>query len=411
LGIQSHGKAIAVVGDNVSNVSTYGYKKSRAEFSDIVADGKGGEGSVPVTNPGDGVWISSVRQIHTGGIIEDTGRNLDLAIQGNGLFAVGIAESPAYTRAGVFALDETGNLVDSAGKSVLGYAPGVAVGTLPLIPISTQVIDLGAIASTESMLSGALDSRLPLTNLPNNPQNISDVTKLASFTYAMSSFDSQGAPHDMTVAFFKTGPNQWTAQAYVRGNEVGGSADTIQQVGPNVELAFTETGQLPEGTAAQMAINIPYGGGVAPGSITLDLSGFIQVATASAIFDVKDNGQAASQVQGVDIDEEGSVNAIFGSGQRRSLGTIALVDFINKDGLAREGAYDYFATDKAGTATVGAPSQGAFGSLRSGALERSTVDISEEFIDLVVFQRGYQANSQTFSTTSELLQQTIQLLG
>jgi flagellar hook protein FlgE len=159
-----------------------------------------------------------------------------------------------------------------------------------------------------------------------------------------------------------------------------------------------------------MAINIPYGGGVAPGSVTLDLSGFIQVATPSAIFGVKDNGQAASQVAGVEIDKTGSVNAVFGSGQRRSLGTIALVDFINKDGLIREGSYDFWASENAGAATVGAPTQGAFGSLRSGALERSTVDISEEFIDLVVFQRGYQANSQTFSTTSDLLQQTIQLL-
>jgi len=410
LGIQSHGKAIAVVGDNVSNISTYGYKKSRAEFSDIVAEGSGGAGSVPVTNPGDGVRISAVRQIHTGGIIEDTGRNLDLAIQGNGFFAVGTAEAPAYTRAGNFSLDEAGNLVDAAGKSVLGYAPGVAVGTVPLTPISTEVIDLGAIASTASALSGVLDSQLPTTTLPNNPQTMTDVGKLASFTYAMSAYDSQGAAHDITVAFFKTGPGSWTAQAYVRGNEVGGDPDTVQQVGANVDLAFGENGELPAGTAATMAINIPYGGGVAPGSIALDLSGFIQVATPSAISSVKDNGQAASQVVGLEIDDGGSVNAVFQSGQRRSLGNIALVDFINKDGLLREGAYDYWASESAGAATVGAPNQGAFGSLRSGALERSTVDISEEFVDLVVFQRGYQANSQTFSTTSELLQQTIQLL-
>jgi len=239
---------------------------------------------------------------------------------------------------------------------------------------------------------------------------MSDVSKLASFTYAMSAYDSQGASHDLMVAFFKTGPGKWTAQAYVRGSDVGGSADTVQQVGANLDLTFGEDGKMPAGTAATMAVNIPFGGGVAPGSIALDLSGFIQVATPSAISVAKDNGQAASQVSSLEIDDGGSVNAVFASGQRRSLGNIALVDFINKDGLIRDGAYDYSAGENAGTATVSAPNQGAFGTLRSGALERSTVDIAEEFIDLVTFQRGYQANSQTFSTTSQLLQQTIQLL-
>ena len=411
LGITSHGKAIAVIGDNVSNVSTYGYKKSRAEFVDIVSDGMGVGASSPIPNSGDGARIATIRQIQTSGIVEDTGRSLDVAIQGGGFFSVGTAESPSYTRAGIFSLDKGGNLVDSKGKSVLGFAPDAPAGTVALQPISTAVVDLGAVASSKLSLSGVLDSTMPTTTTPNNPQSLKEIAQLASFTYSSSVFDSQGGSHNVMLAFFKTDTNQWTAQAYVTGNETGGKADSVQQVGANVQIGFGETGKLLEGATTQLTATIPYSGGVAAGNIAIDLSGFSQVATNSAITSVISDGNGASQVSELQIDEGGNVNAIFGDGRSRSLGTIALVDFVNKDGLSRDGAYDYFATESAGTASIGAPNQGAFGSLRSGALERSTVDISEEFIDLVVMQRGYQANSQTFSTTSDLLQQTIQLLG
>jgi flagellar hook protein FlgE len=410
LGISSHGKAIAVVGDNVSNVSTYGYKRSRAEFADIVADGAGGAAGTTDLNDGNGVFISDVRQIHTGGIIESTGRNLDVAIEGNGFFVVGTGEAPHYSRSGIFSLSDDGVLVDSAGRSILGFAPGAEIAANVLQPITTNAVGINATATTALTLDGTLNSTMPVTTVPNNPQTERDISRQASFTYVASVYDSLGNDRDVILAFYKTDTNQWVSEAYVSGDVTDGDPDLVSRVGGPVTMTFDDTGRLGEGQTPQLALTIPYGGGAAAGNMTVDLSGFSQVATASSVNGVVADGNGASQVQGLEIDTEGNVNAIFADGRNSTLGTIALSDFINKDGLKREGNNIYFATENAGAIQIGVPDTQGFGKLQSGALERSTVDISEEFVDLVVYQRGYQANSQTFSTTSELLQQTIQLL-
>jgi flagellar hook protein FlgE len=414
LGISSHGKAIAVVGDNISNVNTYGFKKSRAEFVDILAEGRDGRSSVAGPTVGDGATVEQVRQIFTTGIIEDTGRNLDVAIDGDGFFVVGSAEDPSFTRSGIFSLDETGTLIDSQGNIVLGFGPGVANGAIAdLGPLSTAAVETIPAATTTIDMGAVLDSSSPIVaGLPADGASNLEVGQSASFTYSTSVIDSLGESHEVTMAFFKTGLNTWTVRGYSDGSEVGQEAGVAVQVAPDLNLTFSETGELTVDPAI-LNFDLPYSNGAAAGAVAVDLGRITQVAATSGVSTVIADGYAAAPVDGVDgieFDKGGNVLVVFADGRSQALGVLALADFPSVDGLAREGDLTFTSSAAAGDLTVGLATTAGFGTIRPGALERSTVDIAEEFVNMVVYQRGYEANSQAFSASSGLLQQTIQLI-
>lgn len=411
LGITSHGKAIAVVGDNISNVNTYGFKKSRAEFVDIFAEGRDGRSSVVGDTVGNGATVEQVRQIFTTGIIEDTGRNLDVAIDGDGFFIVGSAENPSYTRSGIFSLDDTGTLTDSQGNTVLGFGPGVGNGAVAdLGPLTTALVETVPVATTTITAGGVLNSSSPIVvDLPADGASNLEVGQTASFIYSTSVIDSLGDSHNLTIAFFKTGLNTWTARGYSDGSEVGQEAGVAVQVAPDLNLTFNETGELTVDPAI-LNFALPYSNGAAAGAVTVDLGGFTQVAATSSVSTVIADGYAAAPVDGIEFDRDGNVLVVFVDGRSQALGSLALADFTSVDGLAREGDLTFTSSLAAGDVTVGLANTAGFGTIRPGALERSTVDIAEEFVNMVVYQRGYEANSQAFSASSGLLQQTIQLI-
>lgn len=401
-GLQSHGAAISVVGDNIANANTVAFKGSRTEFADLL-------------DVSSGVQVQHVRENGNVGVIEDTGRSLDAAIAGNGYFVVSDGTEQFYTRAGNFALADDGTLVDSNGKNVMGYT-GTAT-TLGEINLYNANVT-GSPTSAAEVLSGNLSSVLPAkAAAPNNPATFADLAKGASYMSSLSVYDSLGQVHDVTIAFTKTGTaagaGTWVAQAYLDGSEVGGTPGQPVQLGGNATLNFDGTGVIPDASQAGAVINATaaYSNGASPGAFTINLAGMTQFASGSQLAGVSQDGRAAGNVKDFKIDKDGSIYAILDSGSDTLVGRLPVASFRNVDGLERIGGNLYTATAAAGDVTLNVAGKGGTGEMEGSSLERSTVDLAQQFVDLVLYQRGYQANSQTLSATNDLIKGTISLIS
>ena len=407
-GINAHGQALSVIGDNIANSNTTGFKESRVEFGDLFSEGSDGMQVDTMPTTGNGVFIKQVRQIYTAGAIESTGRELDVGIDGNGFFTVGTADNPLYTRAGNFTVDGAGQLVTSDGLPVLGVAPG---GTT-LGPLNFSTLSVTGAATSEGTISGNLDARQPINIPPTAPTSFSQLSNAGGFATALTVYDSLGTQRDVSLYYFRTADNQWTANAYVDGGDVGGVKGQPILVG-STTLQFQPDGSIAEADkpgATLQAQNIVWAGGAAPGNIAMNLSGFSQFASTATISLNTQNGAAVGNVSGYAIGADGKVEALLDTGTRLLVGTIQLTDFANRDGLERVGSNMYRPSGDIGAIDPGSPGSGVYGSLQGGALERSTVDLSSQFVDLLLYQRGYQANSQTITAVNQLIQNTIGLI-
>lgn len=406
-GIDIHGQAISVIGDNVSNTNTIGFKRSRAEFSSMFPGGPEGDIAEGGLGTGSGGAVSVVRQIYEGGIVEPTSRALDTSIIGRGFFTVGTPEDTNYTRAGNLEISADGFLSTVNGDRVLGYLPG---GT-ELSGIDMRNFAQPVAPSTEMSLFGNLDSRSVPTIPPAAPQRFSEVNSAASFVAYQEAYDSLGERHGITLAFFRGNtPGAWTARAYVDGGEVGGTPGVPQAAGADTVLQFQGNGSLVEGSASVLNLTPAWSNGANASAIAIDLNGFSQYATASALSSATVNGNGVSGITGYEISDNGDVNVQFDTGVTQVAGTIALTTFVNEEGLTRRNESLFAETLATGERTIGRAGEGVLGSIRGNSLERSNADISTEFVELTLMQRGYQANSQALSTVSELLRDTIQLM-
>lgn len=403
-GIQAHGQAIAVVGNNISNANTTAYKESRVEFSELLPKSQDGGSSVAGPETGSGVKVAEVKELFTGGVLEGTGRALDAGVDGEGFFLVGDVASPLLTRAGNFSLDNDGNLVTSSGALVLGLPAGQA----QLGAINLYNLNLTASPTTAASATGNLDASLPVATVPANPTSFREIAAAASYTQAFSVFDSLGAARDISVGFYKTGAGTFSAQAYIDGADVGQAAGTPVKVGAAVTLAFNENGVQ---TGAATIVGTPaFGDGAAVGNFTVDLSKFTQFASPSTLTNFNKDGQGSGNVKGYEIRKDGGIFANLDSGDSKLVATLQLANYANKDALERIGSNLYRPLAEAGEATIGNPGTGPFGTIGGASLERSTVDLATQFTNVILMQRGYQANAQMMTKTSELIQQTIQLI-
>jgi len=410
-GITAHGQAISVIGDNIANANTTGFKTSRVEFSDLLGDVHASGAENPgMASSGSGVAVSRIRQIHDTGVIEPTGRSLDVGIAGNGFFILGDPNAPTFTRAGNFLINEAGNLASASGQEVLGLVgDGATLTPLNMLNISTAGTPTSAAA-----LYGNLDSTAPVSPvIPANPATFTEINANATFVMPnLTVYDSLGGSHNVSVAFFKTDVNTFTAQAYMDGGEVGGTPGAPVQLGANATMTFSPTGRIEDANKAAASITAApaYGGGAAAGNFTIDLSGFTQVATTSQLSSVTQDGEGTGDVVDYEIGPDGVISAVLGSGRNVAIGRIQLASFPNVDGLNRVGNGGFEAGELAGDMTAGVPGSSGYGTLQGKTLERSTVDISDQFVNLVVYQRGYQANSQALNTANELIRDTISLM-
>jgi flagellar hook protein FlgE len=407
-GITAHGQAIAVIGDNISNASTTAFKEQRAEFDDLLSQRQNDKNSEVVAGVGNGVEVARVRLNFENGPINDTGRDLDLALTGNGFFLVGDPAAPKLTRVGTFQVSSDGFLTTSNGLQVLGYSGS---DTTTLGPIRLDQLDTKAQPTGLIEIFGNLDAAARLSNPPANPVDFRALSNEASFVSTHNVFDATGVRHDVQVYYFKTATNQWTAQAYVNGSDVGQAANQPVLLG-QTNLQFNELGQINDAERAQVVINMnpTWANGAGGTPVTISLGSFSQFAGGPRVTNTRQDGRGNGDVLGFQVEPDGKVFGILNTGDRVQAGTLAVGTVPNRDGLERQGDSVFAVTSDSGALAIGTAQVGGRGGVQGQALEGSNVDLSGQFVDMIVYQRGYQASSQVFSTASDLLKNTIALI-
>ena len=409
-GLNVHGQAIGVIGDNISNVNTVGFRTSRTEFSDLIADGIGTLQGSSVTGGGNGVQVARIRQIHDTGVIEFTGRSLDVAIEGSGFFVIGNGDDRYYTRAGNFEMNEEGFLVDAKGQQVYGV-PASSGSSSTLAPLNLTDIDTSGSETTEASLIGNLNAAEQVKTVVTNPANFTELTSGATTTNAFTINDSLGQEHSINIIYFKTDANTWTAQAYADGAETGGVAGQPVLLG-QATLVFGADGSMSDADKAnaKMTISPAYSNGSAAQNINVDLSGFTQYATSNVLNGVTQNGQGTGEVTGYEFKKDGRLVAKLSSGSEILVGTLNLANVARPDGLQRAGNNTFIASNVEGGIISSQPGKNGIGTLAGSSLERSTVDLANQFVDLTLYQRGYQANSQVLNAASGMIRDTLGLI-
>jgi flagellar hook protein FlgE len=406
-GLQAHGEAISVVGDNIANASTVGYKRNRAEFSDVLG------GQLDSQRLGGGVRLSGTQTMWDQGAVTQTGNPLDLAIRGGGMFVVkgnhGGQTAQYYTRDGRMHLDNQGFVVNQQGLRLQGFTID-PTGTRALAPSD---LPLGAresppAATTTANMTLNLDANAvtPPAWDPLNPNTTSNYATSATV------YDSLGAAHHVEVFFRSQGAGAWEYHAMVDGGELaGGVKGTLTEIGTGT-LLFNSAGALQSQTTAGtanfvnatpgQAIAFTFGDDIASGGT--GLAGTTQFAGASAVNGLDIDGRAAGKLTDIVISDDGKIRGVFDNGDKIELAQVALADFASEQGLERAGDGLTVETAASGRPLIDVPGTGARGAVSAGAVEASNVDLSNELVTLIAFQRAFQANAKTVTTADEMMQ-------
>lgn len=424
-GLQGAQKDLAVISNNVANVSSTGFKKSRAEFGDIISTSPTLSASQLI---GAGTAIKNIRQQFSQGALQQSASSLDLAITGEGFFAVKPAlttEQVVFTRNGSFTVNADRYVIDNTGATLQIY-PVDGSGTV----VSSG---LGAVRNLQLPLtSGTPKGTEHVTqsiNLPPNDDVIADrpIYQLPGNTYAFDRFDpdtynrsttttiydSLGNPMTMTNYYVKTAnsPNPtWEVRTFVGEQEISSNPAQPTPAVP-LQLTFDSNGSLTSPTApttlAEFTPNTSSGG---PQIITLDFgAATTQRAGAFAVNSGSQDGYPVGQLEGVSVNAQGLVTASFTNGTTQALGKVVVANFSNPSGLKQIGNAHWTVTGLSGDPTLGEAGAGSFGSIQAGALERANVDITEELVDLIAAQRNFQANAKAIETANTLSQTIINI--
>ena len=391
-GLNAASAELRVIGNNVANAGTTGFKESRAEFADIFATSNLGVTSNAI---GTGVRVSSVSQQFTQGNIGFTDNNLDLAISGQGFFIMNDNGVNAYTRAGALGIDRNGFVVNSqqqqltifqadANGSITGATGSLQLDRSDIAPAATTTIDVQA----------NLDASAGIPTAAFSPTDASSYNNSTSLTV----FDSLGSPHLNTMYFRKTADNTWDAFQYVDGTQVNAGAPLGETI------TFDNTGTITGGSPTSMTFT--PAGGSAPMTVSVDYNNTSQFGSPFSVNALVQDGFATGRLSGIDISDTGVITSRFTNGQSRTLGQIAVATFNNSQGLRQLGDTAWAETFDSGAPLVGAPGTGAAGLIESGALEGSNVDLTAELVNMITAQRNFQANAQVI-TTADTVTQTI----
>lgn len=414
-GLTAQGEALGVVSDNIANANTTGFKASRAEFQDVIS--KSLKGVLGGNQIGRGVKIGAVNPILTQGNIDATEKATDLAISGDGYFVVRGSDGESFTRDGSLHFDKDGFLTTSDNQRVQGFEAnekGQIVNKLGDIKFPRALIP--AKATQEIKLDMNLDSRLT----PGKVFDPKDPHATSHYSTGIEMFDSQGNKHLMTLFFNKTADRTWSMHGLVDGKEItGGKPGEMSEVVAG-EVTFTVDGKLDTEKITKSAFNFA-GGALQNQQIKLDfgdsittdkgkgLTGTMQYGKESDLISWKQDGSAAGTINNLSFNDEGVLTALYSNGQAQDLGQIALAKFENPESLFKVGNNRFKEARDSGTPSIGKSGQAGRGKLAAKSLERSTVDLAMEFVNLIQNQRGFQANAKTITTTDELLGEVINL--
>lgn len=425
-GLRNFQTKLDVIGNNIANVNTFGYKKGRTTFKDLMSQQMQGA-STPTANRGGtnpmqvglGGAIATIDNIHTQGSMQTTGRSLDVGISGDGFFLVSDGNLNYYTRAGNFYLDVDGTLVNGDGLRVMGYRAD-AEGNIDASQLQTLQIQAGSTmapsATDEASFKGNLNADFAVntvgfTDQPTRKELLDQLYENNEQTGLITNFsvaDSLGGLHTVELAYVKTGSNQWEVFQVTEDSTTPG-AYTVASLGT---LMFDGQGKFDEtNTNISSTINITPTNGADPIPINLTNADFAKVTqyAGSTTIDVdKVNGNLDGYLESFNIGSSGEIVGVYSNGNVQLLGQIAVATFNNPGGLTKVANNTYQESNNSGTANVGVPGDGR-GTLMGSALEMSNVDLSEEFTEMIVAQRGFQANTRIITTSDEVLQELVNL--
>ena len=420
-GINSNGNALNIIGDNIANVNTVGFKSARAVFFDLLSVEVGG------SKIGTGSRLAAATRSFVQGGIETTNSSTDLAIQGRGMFILKDTQGGTfYSRAGQFGLDEQGKLTNPSGLLVQGIqldpdgnptsgVTNIVLGQSVVPPSETTTMSVVAnLDATAAEPTPAIPADAPGTS--SAPGNW---FAASSFSTVLTIFDSLGEGHDLTILFRKTATaNEWDYRVLANGAEIsGGTAGELEQVNAaGGKLAFNPDGSLdttaPTNTLITALGAVTWANGataqtIAAADILFD--GTTQFALPSSVSVLNQDGSRAGVLKGINIGNDGIITGLFTTGGTQPLYRLALGDFTNPEGLTHIGNSLFLESPDSGPVLMGSPADGSFGTVLSGSLELSTVDLATEFVKMVTTQRGFQASSRTITVTDTLLEEVANL--
>jgi len=394
-GLQAAQKDMGVISNNIANVSTTGFKRSDSLFAELYTATLGGAG----TQPGSGVTLERIRSDFSQGSFEFTSSQLDLAIDGNGLFVLQNGAETLYTRAGAFRLDNDGFVVTESGATLQGYGAdangqiNTALGDLQI----TNAL-LAQKPTAEITFNGNLDSRAttPAT-VPFDATN----PETYNFTSTTTVYDSAGAAHQVTMYFAK---DATVASQY----NVSVSVDDVVQP-ETASLLFDNAGVLDATsvTALNLASYAPANANAQ--AININFATITGYGATSATSGVTQDGYAAGQLAGFEFDRTGIAYATYTNGETRAVGQVALATFTNPSGLQSAGKTNFAESSTSGVASIGTPDSGARGGIRPSALESANVDLTVELLALIEAQRNFQSNAQAIQNENDASQAILQL--
>lgn len=421
-GLESSSTDLSVIGDNIANSATVGFKTSRANFSNAMAQQMiGADGAV--AQVGLGSQLQSVQKILTQGALTNTGVATDLALDGGGFFVVKGSNNGQvgqfYTRAGQFTMDKTGFLVNQSGLRVQGFSAdptgvvGATAGDLQLGTTTSPALPTGTVTVKANL--NAVNG-----NMTFDPLNASNTSNFAT---TVTAFDSLGTQHQVDIFFAKTGnlatgEATWTYHALTDGGGLtGGTALTPTEI-QSGDLTFDLSGKLqtvanvagtfdPLNAVQGQALTFNMGDDTTTGGT--GLTGVTQFASSSTPSSVTQDGYGAGSLSSIGFDKDGKVQGAFSNGTSRVIGQLAVATVNAADQMDRAGGNLFSETTASGNATLGKAGTGGRGGVAAGTLENSNVDLSNEFIHMITAQRNYQASSKTITTADALLQELMNL--
>ena len=420
-GLNAASKNLDVIGHNIANSNTVGFKHSRAEFNEMVASAMGASSS---TNTGIGVSVAAVSQQFTQGVTTPSANGLDMAINGDGFFVVQTGTGTAYTRNGAFQLNKAGELVTVNGDKVQGYTVDPTTGLRTSVALSNLVFPAGTPipAKQTSTVTATLnlDARVD--------QNAVPAPARSTYGTSLEVFDEQGMATPLSMYFQKSGANTWTVydsldpNAMPIGQMVFSSTGKLQTVA--AYSGATDPGGLnpgdpgyvpqfaaPTGTTLTTTVTTtnPNNPNPGPWPVDIDLGKVTQMGSAFSVAKLTQDGYATGELTAVNVASDGTLMATYSNGVTRAEAQLALAKFTNSQGLQPDGNNNWVASNDSGPPVYGSAGSGSFGVIQGSALEESNVDLTAQLVGMMTAQRAYQANAQTIKTQDQIFSTLVNL--
>jgi flagellar hook protein FlgE len=410
-GLAGASSDLDVIGNNIANANTVGFKQGQAQFADMYANSV----ATAVNNQiGIGTQLSEVQQEFSQGTITSTGQALNVAINGNGFFQMSSNGQSVYSRNGVFSLAANGTIINAAGQTLMGYganAQGV-INSATTVPLTVPNSNLPPSVTKNVGFSFNLNSQSAVSATPFNPTDPSTY----GATNSINVNDSLGGTHAVNVYLVKTATGTWEAYATTGTNNQLVTKTSTNIAGDLGPVTFDSSGNLiptpPATTVTPFTFSIPDAASTTAGAVqtmSMSLAGTTQYGATTGALNSTQDGYSSSELGGFTVGTDGTLTGTYTDGRTQALGQIALATFADQNGLQDIGGNNYEQTAASGLAQISVPGSTNHGLLQGGAVENSNVDLTSSLVDLITAQRNYQANAQTIKTQQTVDQTLINL--